>query len=100
MAQKLMPLPKTSIVPGHFSTRVRVDAAGRIVIPAVLRERLGIVTGQELLLSEEPAGLTLRTFSAAVAHAQAALRRFRTDKSIVDELIADRRAEAESEDRE
>jgi AbrB family looped-hinge helix DNA binding protein len=38
-------------------TRVRVDAAGRIVIPADVRESLGIKQGAELILSNEPDGI-------------------------------------------
>ena len=81
-------------------TRVRVDPAGRIVIPVQVRERLGIVSGQELLLSEESNSISIRTFHAALAQAQAALIPYRKSKSIVDELIAERRAEAKAEDRE
>jgi AbrB family looped-hinge helix DNA binding protein len=81
--------------------RVRVDSAGRVLIPAGLRERLGIAPGQELLLLEDSAGLRLRTFAQSLAEAQAALAKYRRPgESVVDELLAERRAEAEREERE
>ena len=81
--------------------RVRVDSAGRIVIPAELRERYGIEPGQEVILSEEPEGLCLQTFRQAFARAQSYFATYgREGVSIVDELIRDRRDEAAREDRE
>ena len=35
------------------STRVRVDVAGRITLPAELRHKLSIEPGQELILAED-----------------------------------------------
>ena len=81
--------------------RVRVDSAGRIVIPSELRERYGIEPGQEVILSEEPEGLCLQTFRQAFARAQAFFATYgREGESIVDELIRDRRDEDAQEDRE
>lgn len=85
----------------HSSTfsRVRVDSAGRVVIPSDLRGKLGIEPGQELILTEEPCGLKLQTFRQALAAAQAFFAPYRrSGQSIVDELIADRRAEAAHEE--
>jgi AbrB family looped-hinge helix DNA binding protein len=78
--------------------RVRVDAAGRIVIPAELRSELAIEPGQELILSREADGLHLQTFAQAVRAAQEAFAPYRVSgESVVDELIRERREEARRE---
>ena len=49
--------------PDHqISSRVRVDSAGRIVIPADLRNTLGIEPGQDLILSGDANGVQIMTF--------------------------------------
>ncbi len=40
--------------------KLRIDRAGRIVVPKPLRKRLGIDSNQELELLEQPNGLLLR----------------------------------------
>jgi AbrB family looped-hinge helix DNA binding protein len=78
--------------------RVRVDVAGRVVIPADLREHLGIRPGQELILVDEPNGMQLRTFAQAVRVAQEAFAPYRVPGvSVVDELLQERREEAKRE---
>jgi AbrB family looped-hinge helix DNA binding protein len=39
---------------------VRIDKAGRLVLPKPLRDRLGLVPGADLELSEGPDGLLLK----------------------------------------
>ncbi len=79
-------------------SRARVDSAGRVVIPAELRQRYGIETGQEVILSGDERGIHLLTFAQAVRAAQEALAPYRKPGvSVVDELIADRRKEAKRE---
>jgi AbrB family looped-hinge helix DNA binding protein len=79
-------------------TRVRVDAAGRIVIPADIRQHLGIEPGQELILHEESQGIRLQTFRQAVKAAQAAFAPYRKPGvGVVDELIREREDEARRE---
>jgi AbrB family looped-hinge helix DNA binding protein len=76
-------------------SRVRVDAAGRIVIPAEVREHLQIKPGQELLLSEDGRGIHLHTFEQAVAAVQEMFASYRVaGSSVVDELIREREDEA------
>jgi AbrB family looped-hinge helix DNA binding protein len=78
--------------------RVRVDSAGRVVIPADLREHLGIEPGQDLILVEGLNGIQLRTFAQAVRSAQEAFGPYRVEGvSVVDELLNDRREEARRE---
>jgi AbrB family looped-hinge helix DNA binding protein len=80
------------------STRVRVDAAGRVVIPANVRQHLGIATGQELILSEDAQGIRLQTFEQSVKAVQAAFAAYKVPGvSVVDELIREREEEARRE---
>ncbi|TAM10319.1 MAG: AbrB/MazE/SpoVT family DNA-binding domain-containing protein [Nevskiaceae bacterium] len=75
---------------------VKVTGNGRIVIPSAVRKRLQIKSGDELLLDVGNGELRLRTVPAAIAQAQARLRRYvKTGQRLSDELIQDRRAEAE-----
>jgi AbrB family looped-hinge helix DNA binding protein len=77
---------------------VKVDASGRLVIPKEQREQLGIPDGGELRLTVEDGELRATTRLAALRRLQRKLRELAPpggDKtSVVDELIADRRAEA------
>lgn len=80
------------------TTRVRVDAAGRVTLPAELRHKLGIEPGQELILAEDGQGIHLQTFAQAVRAAQEAFAPYRIPgQSVVDELIRERREEAKRE---
>lgn len=80
------------------STRVRVDTAGRVTLPAELRHKLGIVPGQELILAEDGQTLRLQTFDQAARAAQEAFAPYRIPgHSVVDELISERRQEAKCE---
>jgi AbrB family looped-hinge helix DNA binding protein len=82
-------------------SRVRVDSAGRIVIPAEMRQSLGIQPGQDLILSGDGRGIHLQTFLQAAKAAQEAFAPYRPEGvSIVDELIRERRDEARREYRE
>jgi len=79
-------------------TRVRVDAAGRVVIPAELRHKLGIKTGEELILCEDQHGIHLQTFAQAVKAVQEVFAPYRVPGiSVVDELIREREEEARRE---
>lgn len=78
--------------------RVRIDAAGRIVVPVEMRRALGIRDGQDLTVSLEEDGITLRTLALARARVRAIARAHRKGHgSVVDEFLAERRAEAASE---
>jgi AbrB family looped-hinge helix DNA binding protein len=80
------------------STSVRVDTAGRIVIPAELRQKLGIEPGQELFLREDEQGIHLQTFTQAVQAVQELFAPYRVPgQSVVDELIREREEEARRE---
>lgn len=80
--------------------RVKMDAAGRIVVPKALRDALGMPNGGDLTLSVEDGALRGLTRMAALRRLQDDLRKRRPPDdvgSVVDELLADRRAEVERE---
>ncbi len=80
---------------------VKVDAAGRLVIPKEMREALGIPDGGELRLKVEDGELLGMGRIAALRRIQRELRgTVPPGTSVVDELIADRRAEAAREEAE
>ena len=91
-----MAKPRKKPVPQHH--RVRLDKAGRIVIPAGLRRHWHLKTGDTLLLTEEASGATLRTLDNVIKETGAYFKRFiPAGVSLVDELLADRRDEAARE---
>ncbi len=69
---------------------------GRTVIPASLREQLGIKDGDQLLWEIQDGQLVVTTRTAQLRKAQARFQRqVPSDApSLADELIAERRAEA------
>lgn len=77
--------------------KVKVSAAGRVLIPARFRKALGLEEGDELLLHQEDDRLVLTSRTAALRRAQAMARKYRKAESEVDELLAERRAEAARE---
>ncbi len=80
--------------------RVRVDPAGRVMVPANLRQKLGIEPGSDLIISADAQGIHLQTFAQAVRAAQEAFAPYRVPGvSVVDELIQERRKEAQKESR-
>ncbi|MEQ8281283.1 MAG: AbrB/MazE/SpoVT family DNA-binding domain-containing protein [Parvibaculum sp.] len=80
------------------STHVEVGAGGRVVIPASIREAMGIREGDRLVARFADGELKLMTKQLALQRAQEAVRAFvPSGVSLADELIADRRREAAEE---
>ena len=78
--------------------RVRIIEGGKLIIPASMRRELGLATGDTVLVDVADGELRVRSLSKAIAHAQAILRRHVPEGvSLADELIADRRREADHE---
>ncbi|TPG20058.1 AbrB/MazE/SpoVT family DNA-binding domain-containing protein [Sphingomonas koreensis] len=80
----------------------KVIAGGKIVIPAELRREFGIKDGDSLVIErDDKGGLVIKTYAQVVKEVQAEFRAMRGpdrgEGSIVDELIAERRAEAQRE---
>jgi len=67
---------------------------GRLVVPAELRERLGIRAGSALVLLETPQGVILATREQVKTLVRSKLR----GVSLVEELLSERRKLAASED--
>jgi len=80
------------------STRTRIGAGGRIVIPRDMRAALGVQEGDDVLLELDQSGLHVRSVRQAVALAQQAVARYvKSGQSLSAELIVERRREAERE---
>ncbi len=78
--------------------RVLISANGRMVLPASLRQQLHVEGGGILVIREDEGRLVLESVEDAVRRAQALVRRYApTAQGVTDELIAERRAYADSE---
>ena len=78
--------------------RVKVGPDGRILIPADLRRAAGLEPGATVVVTLEGQSLTVETPLAQLRKVQALLAPLkRPGVSIVDELIAERRAEVARE---
>lgn len=78
--------------------RVRVCEGGRIVIPAEFRKALGVAPGDQLILDFDNNEVCMFTPAEALKRVQAAFRPYLPQgRSLVDEFIAERRAEAARE---
>jgi hypothetical protein len=79
--------------------RAVLDETGRILLPARILESWSAVPGEELLVRLEGDELRVLTRSAGLRLAREVLRKYpRGDKSMADELIAERRRDAERDD--
>jgi AbrB family looped-hinge helix DNA binding protein len=77
---------------------VTIGDRGRLVLPSSIRTALGLLPGTRMLLTTEPDGsLRLRPYRAVADESQGLLANLTEDGSLVDELLAERRAEAERE---
>lgn len=81
--------------------RTRVDRNGRVLVPAAIRRSLGLREGTELLVSEDEQGrVVLQTSESAWARVQSLFDEVAPTRSVVDELLADRRAAGAREEAE
>jgi len=79
-------------------TRMRVNENGRVVIPARFRKALGISIGDEVVLRIKDEELRITTLKRRIELAQRLVRKHvKPGKSLVDELIAERREAARNE---
>jgi AbrB family looped-hinge helix DNA binding protein len=78
--------------------RVKLAEGGRVVIPSEFRKVLGVHVGDTLIVSLLDNELHLFTPREAIRQFQEYVRQFvPPERSLVDEFIADRHAEAERE---
>lgn len=79
-------------------TATKIDKHGRVVIPADYRRALGLRPGDSLTLELNGGSLRLLTLAQAIREAQEFVAKYvDKDRSLVAELIAERRAEAARE---
>ena len=77
--------------------------SGQIVLPAELRRDAGIEDGDSLVIEVNPqGGLTMKTYAQVVREVQSEFRSMAkpADRNLVDELLAERRADAVRENTE
>ena len=87
------PLPSKDT--GQRVTNARIDSAGRLLVPAPFRKALEVQAGDEVNLMLKDGVLEVRSLKLAIREAQALVRRHVSKrKSLVKELIRDRRQEA------
>jgi antitoxin PrlF len=79
--------------------RGRIVSGGRLQLPAEVRKQLGLADGDTVTLEVKENELHVRSFQESVRRAQQRLKHLMpTDGTrLSDELIADRRREAENE---
>ena len=76
----------------------KVQEGGRLVVPVELRRQLGLQTGTDVVLDVVDGALRVRTMEQVIKEVQASVRQYVPEGvSLVDELMADRRAEAAAE---
>ncbi|MDQ3667011.1 MAG: AbrB/MazE/SpoVT family DNA-binding domain-containing protein [Acidobacteriota bacterium] len=76
----------------------KITPGGRLVIPARHRRALGLKTGDEVLLRVVDGELRILSQAEAVKRAQAMVKgHVKRGRSLVDELLKERRAEAKRE---
>ena len=81
--------------------KARLNDNGRIVIPAGIRQKLGLKPGDTLLLSVEEGVLKIESQQARIRRVQESMRQFIPSRRVLsDELIAGRREEAQRETEE
>jgi AbrB family looped-hinge helix DNA binding protein len=95
-------VPASDFDPGHSEAneaRLQIGPGGRIVIPSDMRAALGVEEGDTLLASVTDGELRLMSTRTAIARAQAIVGAYIKPggPSLVDELLADRRAEVAAE---
>jgi len=76
---------------------LRLGRQGRLVIPAELRRKLGLNDGDELVARDEDGRLVIEPRSAVLTRIRRRLRTLPTEVSLVDDLLAERRREAQRE---
>lgn len=80
------------------SQRVKVVEGGKLVIPAAFRREMGITPGDTVIVEMDEGELRVRSLSSAIRRVQERMRESNPEGRLLsEELIADRRAEADRE---
>lgn len=80
--------------------QMKMSEGGRVVIPAEIRQSLGLKEGDAVFFEQRDGEVFITTKKARLERARVMFRRYvpAGSPSIVDELIAERRAEATQDD--
>lgn len=79
---------------------VKLEKSGRVLIPAAIRRKLNLKEGSEVILHVDETGIRMGTRQQALARIHERLRRYiPKDRTLSEELIQERRAETERENR-
>jgi AbrB family looped-hinge helix DNA binding protein len=82
----------------NAETRARINENGRVVIPANFRKALGISAGDEVVLRIEDNELRITTLKQRLERARRRVRKYvKPGRSLVDDLLAERREAAKRE---
>ncbi|MBI4318226.1 MAG: AbrB/MazE/SpoVT family DNA-binding domain-containing protein [Chloroflexi bacterium] len=77
-----------------METMTRIGPGGRVVIPAQYRKKLGLKTGDEVVLVLEDDEVRMLSRRAAIRQVQELVRKYVPEgRSLVDELLRERREE-------
>ena len=80
------------------SVSSKINQNGRIVIPAAIRQEMGLKAGESLLMEVEDGVLRIESHRARIRRVSESLRQLIPPECCLsDELIADRREEARRE---
>ena len=77
--------------------QAKLGSDGRIIIPVALRKALNITAGEDLILEVKNGELHAYTRQHAVRRARALMQQHVKNRNLVDELIAERRQDAQRE---
>jgi len=78
--------------------RVVMADNGRLVVPVKLRQEIGMPKGGKLVASVRDGALVFEPFDVAVRRVQAMAKAYKKPgESVVEEFLAERRAEAQAE---
>jgi len=81
-----------------LDTRTKIGAGGRIIIPSIIREKLHLSVGDEVILHVKEEELYITTPEHALHKIREKVKKYSKGKtSLVDELFAMRRTEASHE---
>ena len=81
-----------------LQAKTKLNANGRVVIPAALRRALDLRPGDELIMRVEDGELRLSTRRQALARARRMIRHYiPSDEDLTQSLIDDRRKDAQRE---
>ncbi len=81
-----------------LDTRTKIGAGGRVIIPSLIREKLHLSIGDEVIIHVKGEELCITTAEQALSKIREKVKKQNRKKtSLVNELIAKRRSEASHE---